>query len=108
MPRGMLESVILGGYGDRIIAGLMRPFLARIKISDAYDYIKRDADLEIPSAELAKYRGAAKKMSVTFDTQMMMSIMRKRRPDLASLILNCPNGLKWLDRQVALLKGQLA
>jgi hypothetical protein len=104
----MVESIIIGAFGDRIIEGFMRPFLDRIKISDAYDYIKRDADLGIPLSEMAEYRGAAKQMDVTVDTQMMMRIMRKRRPDLASLILNCPNGLKWLDRQVALLNGKLA
>ena len=104
----MVESIILGAFGDKIFAGVITGVLAPFGVSDVYDCIQRDADLEIPTPDLPGYRALAEKMGVTVDTQMVMSAMAKCRPDIASLILNHPNGLKWLDRQVALLKGKLA
>lgn len=115
MPRVTAEDIILGGFGDKLIEGFIKGLLGGFTIPDTYDNLKRDADLKIPIANPARYRSMAKRMGVgRIDTQMVMSVMRKHRPDIASLILNYQNGpnglngLKWLDRQVALLKGRLA
>ncbi len=102
-----LEGIFLSGWGNDLAIGAMSTLFDDISVDDAYDYIKNDKEL-IPQ-DLSQYRKFASHVdtSKVLNVEKVLSMLGRYRPDVCSVILNHPNGLTWLAKQIILLKQRL-
>ena len=109
-----LESVgriIAGGWGDRVLIGILMGFLDGITPARAYEYIRDNLRLGywISDNDWGKYRRMAKGANVAdINREKIISELRKHSPDiLRVIIMNQPESLTWLDNQIAEIKKKL-
>ncbi len=105
-----IGKVILGGFGDRIVVGFLLGIFEKITPDQIYAYIKEDKFLFHWATENQwdAFRKRAKQ--VNFDAitiERVIAELEKRRLDLLGVILNHPNGMLWLQRQVDEVKQKL-
>ena len=103
-----IGSVVAAGWGDRILAGALVGFLDGHSPRDVYGLIKGDMDIAIPDKDLPRMRKMVAYLhGEGITSSAIISALSRRRPDIVSVIINHPNGISWLDRQVGIIKGQL-
>lgn len=106
-----IGKIALGGWGDRIVVGFLLRIFEKITPGQIYTYIEKDKSLFHWATERqwAAFRKRAKQ--VNFDEitrERVIAELEKRRLDLLGTIINHPNGLKWLDAQIAEVKKKLS
>ena len=105
-----IGKILVAGFGDRVLIGVLMGFLDSIMPSRLYEYIRDELKLGywVPESDWDKYKKLAKQANIAdLDTEMVISELRKWRPDLLSVIINHPQGLSWLDTQVIEMKKRL-
>lgn len=105
-----LGKLIAGGFGDRVLIGIIIGFLDNVSPARCYEYIKDDIELGywITEADWEKYRNLAKQANVADVTKdRIIKELKKHRLDLLGVILNDPGGDEWLDKQIVHLKQKL-
>lgn len=102
-----LETILLQGWGEEIAIGTISGFLDDISPIEALNYIQGDTDL--PIGDLSEYKSLSKRFNLDriLNADRILDTMGKHRPDIASIILNHPNGMAWLKRQLGLVRTQL-
>lgn len=110
MKLDSVGKVIAGGFGDRVLIGVIMGLLDGVSPARCYEYIKDGIELGywISEANWQKYRKLAKRANVVDVTkERIIDELRKHRLDLLGIILNDPGGDAWLDKQVAHLRQKL-
>jgi len=105
-----IGNALTAGFGDQVLMGVFLGFLDNITPYRCYEYIRDNLQLGYQLAETswAKYQRVAKKAnlgSITRDS--VVAELREHRPDILGVILNHPEGLKWLDAQIDQMKQKL-
>lgn len=96
-------DVVLSGWGDDIAEGYIIGLLNEVTPELLYSYIEENKDLDVGSIDGKIPAQIINKLDETW----VMGKLRKHRPDLASLLVNYPNGLPWVKRQIDRVKGTL-
>lgn len=111
---GAIGRVLTGAFGDRIVIGIIMGFWNGITPERAYEYIRDDIKLGywITEENWQKYRRMAKQAKVQahigeITRDRIVIELRKHRPDLLGVIINHPEGLNWLDKQLVEMKEKL-
>jgi hypothetical protein len=109
------ESLAVEGALE-IIRGYLLERLKQIKPEDLYKAITEnihtwnvaeEKDFKF-AAKLAKRFPQIKKYQKYLNAKLVLEWLRRDRPDLASLILNMnPDGMKWLEEDIKLIKKNL-
>lgn len=109
-----LESIgrfLAGGWGDRVAIGVFMRLWDNVTPARAYEYISQDLKLGywVSDSDWKKYRRIAKSANIGDITrERVIAELEKHRPDiLRVIIINQPESLDWLDRQVVELKEKL-
>lgn len=116
ITRGLevISRVLTVGFGDRIIIGVIMGFWDGVSPKRAYEYIRDDIKLGywITEENWQRYRRMAKQANIQahigeITKDRIITELRKRRPDLLSVIINHPEGEKWLQKQIDMFKEKL-
>lgn len=105
-----IEAVVLTGWGGDLLVGTLIGFLDGSTPHDAYIYIKENRSLVSDGDEWRRCRDLVRSRPHLLDqltTDRVMRGMSKYRPDIASVIINHPDGLSWVERQVVEVKRRL-
>lgn len=107
-----LERVgrVLGlGFGDRVAIGVFLSFLEEVTLDEAYDYVKNNRSRidELSDEEWAGFRGYAENLNKFPDAEAILKVLRKRKPELWSVLYNFPNGKEWLEQELQKAKEKL-
>lgn len=103
-------GILIGGFGDDAAIGFLFGLMDDITPEDCYGFIKSNEPLfpDVSDDDWQKYGKLARQANIgEVDTDRIINEFRDRRPDLLSVVLNHPDGLNWLDRQVTILKQKL-
>ena len=97
-----LGNTLMFGFGDKIIKGFIPAYLNRISLDDCYDYVANNKDLlaRVPEKYWAKLRTMARVSKIEITVEEITVHLQAHRPDVLSIIINHPNGRKWLNDQV--------
>jgi len=105
-----IGKIIAMGYGNRVLAGLLVGFLNGITPGRAYEYIRDDLNLGywVPEKDWERFRRMAGATNIgDITSEDIINQLRKSRPDILGVIINHPQGRRWLDKQVVELKKKL-
>lgn len=105
-----IGKIMAGGFGDRVMIGIIMGLLDGVSPTRCYEYIRDGTELGywISENSWQKYRGLAKQANVADVTKdRIIDELRKHRLDLLGVILNDPGGDAWLDKQVVHLMHKL-
>lgn len=106
-----IGKVLAAGFGDRVAVGVFMALWDNVTPARAYEYIRDDLKLGywVSDNDWKKYGRMARsaKIGDIITTERAIKELRDRRPDLLGVILNHPDGRKWLDRQVIEMKRKL-
>ena len=105
-----LEGIALGAFGDEMVAGMLLGFLDDSTPLQTYEHIRDDMPLlDLPDSdwEEAKSLAAHVNVEAILTRDKVLEILGRERSDLASVMLNTPNGMEWLDRQLATIRERL-
>ena len=104
------EDIIIAGWGEDILYGAILGYLSGVTPELAYKYIKDDMKLvdTLPD-EWHKYRSLAKHLDLNeiLNVGRILEKLSEERGDIVSIILNCPDGVPWLRRQLDEIKHKL-
>lgn len=99
-------------YAADFVRGLMVELLKDMTAKDCYRAIRDNVNLW--SASPKSLQGEGHTLAGRFEqysgfltTELVIEWLKADRPDLASVIVNTPGGIEWLDGQVENVKGQL-
>lgn len=98
----MVGNMLMFGFGDKVIKGFIPRYLSGISIDACIDYVQNNKDLlaNVPENYWVKLRTMAKVSKIEISVEEISLHLQKSRPDLLSIIINHPNGHKWLTDQV--------
>ena len=101
------ERILLGGWGQELALGALTSLLDDISPQEAYRYIEDGRDM-VPE-DLSQYKRLAARVDILkiLQVKKVLDTISSQRPDLASIILNHPGGMAWLERQVRLARERL-
>ncbi|MBA7635592.1 hypothetical protein ES703_43196 [subsurface metagenome] len=105
-----IGKIIAAGWGDKVLVGIFTGFLKGVTPERCYQYIKEDMQLGywVSDMQWERFRRMAKGAKVgDITTEDITNDLRKHRPDILGIILNHPDGEKWLDRQITEMKKKL-
>ena len=105
-----IGRMLTAGFGDRVAIGFFMAMWDNVTPARAYEYIRDDLKLGhwVSDDDWEKYRRMAKPANIgDITTERVIIELRKRHPDLLGVILNHPEGRKWLDNQITELKRKL-
>lgn len=102
-----VEGILLSGWGEEIALGALSSLFDDISVADAYTYIKEDKSI-IPS-DMSEFKRMASRVNVDkiLNIHKVLDILSKYNPEVASVILNHPNGMAWLRKQIQLARNKL-
>lgn len=106
-------KVLATGFGDKIATGIFLGFLEDVTPEEAYDYIKNNHSRvdEIPESDWESFHKRAQdlnlKMANAPNAERILDLLKKKHLDLASIIINTPNGKEWLDSEIGKAKEKL-
>lgn len=103
-------KVLTSGWGDRVAIGILIGALDKTTPHRCYEHIKDDISVLswVPDDKWGKYSSAARRINFdSIDIDRVVSELRKYRPDLLGVIINHPDGLKWLQAQIDTMKEKL-
>ena len=102
--------IVRSGWGEKISIGILIGHLESVTPQQVHEYISSQKDLfdNISEEEWEHYQKMVEGISISnIDTARVRVELNKRRNDLYSIILNTPNGEKWLSGQIDRLKEKL-
>lgn len=105
-----VENVVLGGWGEDILLGVLLEVLEQFTPQDTCKAIDDGRSIvNISDKDWNKYRKVARHLNMKhlLVDKYIMDKLRKERPDLVSIILNHPQGLSWLNSQIDEIKRHL-
>jgi len=106
-------KILAAGFGDKVALGIFLGFLEDVDVATAYSYIKEGKSRidEIPNEDWESFREHAQglnlKMANAPNAEQILDSLKKDYPDLASIILNTPQGIEWLDSEIEKAKEKL-
>lgn len=98
------------GFGDRVLVGILLGLLDNVSPMRLYEYLRDDLKLGywISEKDWRKYKRLAKQANIgNITREDVINELREYRPDLLGVLLNHPQGLTWLDSQIAEMKRKL-
>jgi len=98
-------------YGLRVVRGYLLEKIEGVTPSQLYQAIKEGEDILLSEHDARYGRKWARKLSRYMgyvNTKTVLAWLSHDRPDLASLIVNTPGGVRWLTRQIEHVKSQLS
>lgn len=105
-----IGKVIASGFGDRVFIGVFLGLLDNVTPERCYQYIRENMQLLHWASEKdwQRYKKLAKPANIgDLTTERIVSELRKHKPELLGVIINHPQGLKWLDNQIAEMKKKM-
>ena len=102
-------NIFVYGFGDKILEGFIPEYLSKIPIDDCLDYVDNNKDLlaNVREKHWITLRKMAKNTKIKISTDEIIKHLQKNRPDLLSVIINHPEGMNWLNTQVANCREKL-
>lgn len=103
-------KILAIGFGDRVAIGIFLSFLEEVTPEEAYDYIKNNHSRvdEISEENWQNFGQQARELNFTFpDVERVLTALKKHHIDLASIIINTPNGYAWLESEIQKAKEKL-
>jgi len=97
-------------FGDRVAIGIFLGLLIDVTPEEAYDYIKNNHSHidELPEDDWEGFRHYARDLNLKVPgAEQILDVLKKERVDLASIIINTPNGEKWLGSELDKAKEKL-
>lgn len=110
MKSESIGRILAGGFGDRVAVGAFLELLEGVTPGRIYEYIKDGLELGywLSDSDWNRFQRMAKSANIGgLTTNDIIIALRDNRPDLLGVILNHPEGRKWLDTQIAKMKGKL-
>lgn len=105
-----IEGVILSGFGEDILLGMLLEALEDITPQQAYEHIRDNRPLvAVADKEWGRLRRAAKHLDLDKILQpgYILDTLKGNRPDIVSIIINHPHGMAWLEAQVREARAHL-
>jgi len=103
-------KILALGFGDRVAIGIFIGLLEDVTPEEAYDYIKNNHSHidELPEEDWESFRHHAQDLNLKVPSaEQILDVLKKERIDLASIIINTPNGKNWLETELAKAKEKL-
>lgn len=103
-------KVFAGGFGDRVLIGVIVGFLEGVTPARAYEYIRDDLKLGYWLSDSAwqKYKRMAKGANIRdITSEDIIRELGKHHLEILGVIINHPEGRSWLDKQIVELKKKL-
>ena len=110
MKMETLGKILAMGFGDKVLVGVITGLLKGVTPERCYQYIKDNIQLGywVSDGEWERFRRMARSANIgDITTKDIIKDLRKHRPDVLGIILNHPDGEKWLDNQLIDLKKKL-
>lgn len=107
---GKVERILLGGFGEEILTGFFIGMLEDSGPLEVYECIRDHKSLlNLPEGEWKAARSWAKKVDVgkLLTREKVLATLSKERSDIASVFLNSPKGIEWIDWHIAELREKL-
>lgn len=106
-----IGKFVTAAWGDRVAIGIFMRLWDDVTPTRAYEYISQDLKLGYwaSDSDWEKYRRMAKSANIDDITrERVIAELEKQRPDiLRVIIMNQPESLTWLDKQIAEMKEKL-
>lgn len=102
--------ILESGFGDRVVLGFILRFLDIKNPQQAYHAITDNRQpLDGVSEKAWQYfRKLAKTAPPdVISTKMLMEYLKSRRMDLLMVLVNHPDGLKWINSQMTIVRQRL-
>jgi len=103
-------KIVAMGFGDKVLIGVIMGFLNGVTEARAYEYIRDDIKLGhwLSDSAWQKYKRMAKGANIkNVTSEDIINELKEHRPDILGIILNHPDGEKWLQLQLDMLKEKL-
>lgn len=103
-------KILTLGFGGGVVIGIFIGFLENVSASEVYDYIKNNRSRidELPEEDWESFRYYAQNLNFKMpDAEQILDVLRKERIDLASIIINTPQGYAWLEQELNKAKEKL-
>lgn len=104
-------KILAIGFGDRVAIGIFLSFLEEVTPEEAYDYIKNNRSRvdELSEEDWQNFGQQTRELNFAFpDVERVLTALKKHHLDLASIIINTPNGMEWLETELEKAKEKLA
>lgn len=105
------EHIFLWGFGEEIATGFFLGMLEPYGPLEVYGAIRDHKNLlELSEEEWKAARRWAKKVDIVklLTREKVLATLSKERPDIASVLLNSPKGIEWLDWHITELRSSLS
>jgi len=105
-----IGKILAGGFGNRVAVGIFMGLWDKVTPQRLYQYLKDDLKpgYWIAEKDWQRYRRLAKQANIgDITSDDIVEELRKHHPDLLGVILNHPEGMKWLDNQITEIKKKL-
>ena len=106
----IIGKILVGGFGQDVIRGLISRYLEMIPAGKCQEYISQNKDLLGPVSETqwAVLRKAARAGKIDLSYSEVIQALSDNRPDLLGRIACTDGGVDWLKRQIETAKKKLA
>lgn len=104
-------GILASSFGDRALIGFLFGMMQDITPQQCYEFVRDNKDLfsDISEQDWERIRNVTNRINLdTIDTERLIKEFRKFRPDLLQVIVNYPDGIDWVERQVTKLKSKLS
>lgn len=109
-----IGGVLTSAFGDKVALGIFTAALSKSTPERTYQYIKDNLELLYwaSDSQWEKYRKIVRRAKIgsvakVITAENVIEELRKHRLDLVSVIINHPDGMNWLARQIAEMKKKL-
>lgn len=103
-------KILTLGFGDRVAIGIFLGLLEEISADEAYHYIKSGTSRidELSEEDWESFRHHAQDLNLKVPSaEQILDVLKKDRLDLASIVLNTPEGYAWLESEVRKARERL-
>lgn len=105
-----IGKIAASGFGDRVFIGFLLSYLGIETDYQCYESIRNNRQPldKVTETEWEMWRKLAKKVKPEdITTKKLFTEMQNRRPELLQVVINHPNGRKWLDSQMVIVRQKL-
>lgn len=110
MKLEFIGKIISMGFGDKVLTGIIVGILESVTPDRCCEYIDNNMELGhwVSDSEWERFRRMAKGANVRdITSEDIINDLRKHRTDILGVIINHPEGSKWLQAQVDMMKRKL-
>ncbi len=106
-----IGGMLIGAFGKQAAVGMLMGLLDDVTPLDVYRYVRGNASLfpDVAEEDWPKIAKVMRKAHLEdIDIDFIVAAFQKSRPDLLSVVINHPSGMKWLNCQLTELKSHVS